>query len=149
MFSDRRVAERDVVRRKNLLINGRTARETKHINFASQITVRRKENRLKERAPIVGWQIRMRNLDRNCCSAGFGSAGPDLHDRSFHWQKRILSLRRAVIGDSELSADLREIDPSDGFNDQRQRIHVCFRLLMRMLVVKAVTEHVLFTVRCR
>jgi hypothetical protein len=91
----------------------------------------------------------MRNVDRNCSSAGSGSEHPDLGDRSFHWQKRILSLRGAVIGDSELSADLREIDPSDGFNDQRQRIRICFRLLMRMLVVKAVTEHVLFTVRCR
>ena len=37
----------------------------------------------------------------------------------------------------------------DGFNDQRQRIRICFRLFMRMLVVKAVTKHVLFTVRRR
>ncbi len=149
MFCDRRVAECEVVRRKDLLVDRRTARETKHVALPGQITIRRKENRLKERAPIIGWQIRMRNVDRNCCSAGFGSARPDLRDRSFHWQKRILPLRRAVIGDSELFADLREIDPIGGFDDQRHRIRICFRLLMRMLVVKAVTEHVLFTVRCR
>ena len=147
MFGDRRVAECDVVRRKDLLINGGTARETKHVALAGQITVGRKENRLKERAPVVCWQICVRNGNWNRRSAGFGIARPDLGDRSFHWQKRILSLRRAVIGDSELSADLREIDPVDGFKDQRQRIRICFRLLMRMFVVKAVTEHVLFTVR--
>ena len=117
MFSDRRVAERDVVRRKNLLINGRTARKTKHIALPGQITIRRKENRLKQRAPVVCWQICVRNGNWNRRSAGFGIERPDLRDRSFHWQKRILSLRRAVIGDSELSADLREIDPIDGFND--------------------------------
>jgi hypothetical protein len=91
----------------------------------------------------------VRNADRNHRSAGFSSEIPNLRNRSFDWQKRILALRGAVISDSELTADLRGIDPVDAFNHQRQRIRICFRLFMRMLVVETVTEHVLFAVRCR
>jgi hypothetical protein len=104
---------------------------------------------LKERGPVVGRQIRVRNRNRSRGSAEFGSKRPDLRDRSFHWQKRILPLRRPVISDSELAADLLEIDPIDGFDDQRQCVRICFRLRMRILIVKAVTQHVLITARCR
>jgi hypothetical protein len=58
----------------------------------------------------------VRNRNRSRGSGGFGKR-LDSRDRSFHWQKRVLPLRRTVIRDSELAADLPEIDPVDGFDD--------------------------------
>src|SRR5438034_11535514 len=57
MFCNRRITECDMVRRKNLLIDGRTAGETKYITLAGQITVWRKEDGLEECRPIVRGQI--------------------------------------------------------------------------------------------
>ena len=103
---------------------------------------------MKERGPVVGRQIRVRNGNRSRRSAEFGSKRPDLRDRSFHWQKRILPLRRPVISDSELTTDLLEIDPIDALDNQRQRIRISFPCSCECFV-KAVAEHVLFAVRCR
>jgi hypothetical protein len=44
-----------------------------------------------------------------------------------------------------LLADLREIDSVDSLDDERQAAQSCFPLFVRMLVVKAATEHVLFS----
>jgi hypothetical protein len=149
MFRDRRVTKRDVVRWENLLINGGAAGETKHIVLAGQIAVGRRENGLKQRRPIVGRQIRVCNCDWHFCSAGPGSQCFNLCNCGLHRQKRILPLRGAVIGYPELTADLREIDLVDRFNHEGQSVGICFPLRVRMLVIKTVAEHVLFTARHR
>ena len=76
-----------MVRRKNLLIDGRTAGETKYITLAGQITVWRKEDRLEECRPIVRGQIGVRDGDWDRCSAGFGRNCFDLRNGCLHWQK--------------------------------------------------------------
>jgi hypothetical protein len=71
----------------------------------------------------------------------------DVRDSILYWQERILTLRRAEIGDPKLIANLPEVDAIDCFNEERQAIRVRLPLFVGMFIIEAMTEHVLFVMR--